>query len=472
MKIKRFIYMITICMGSFVAIVSINTSSVSAVDIASSSKTTLSTDESNIKDKGLRGNWTIDDALVYIGKNPSDYKETKTGNRQITLLGIAESFQNVYDEQNGRLITDDAITTYLILHDNYGTFHSGTYAIDMSLNGVEYTLGRSKVDTLSKMIYQTTEMSSAIQKSRGINNVSSGILIIGFRHFKISQNVERRYAFEKFLYDFTGALNDEYYFEKSANLGFYMSFMADGTPINGGYDGFSDVYYRVNRKSVVCTEIKFSVKRTKQLLIDGTSVYIIMQDKLTGEVIKNAKVLQATYKIKGETYGGKFDLQNNPFGGLSLSKKGTFSKPNEADIKICENEFFFTPTYIWYWNWYVDEIMTMYVWYEVEPGTIIQGSFYENGLHVEYDVDGSIDGVYDFQGNKINGYGADRYGRIVDSKTGELTPIKGMTAEYPEPEDPKEPEQPKETIKIPNYIILGGIGLIVGGIVWYKKKKK
>lgn len=102
--------------------------------------------------------------------------------------------------------------------------------------------------------------------------------------------------------------------------------------------------------------------------------------------------------------------------------------------------------------------------------TEINGSFYEDGAHPVYDVDGNLLGIYDLNGNVIEEYLCDDYGRIYDVKTGEFVIAKHQYIDYdPETINPFSNllSKFKDVGDVGRSLIVLFGGLCVAGIIFF-----
>lgn len=261
-------------------------------------------------------------------------------------------------------------------------------------------------------------------------SVSEGVTRICFRVYTDDDlKVKRNYYIEKYCYSYDTPEFDPVC-SSAVNPSFNVSFSAIGEDGEVDSDlnvdpGYSDsTMFTVNRKSVVCVEAEHYIYNWKVKFlfwdIKKAQSFIVLRNKKTGEIIDNLTEMQIIYKLEGdnqyrEAKKNKSDKSNfftlsQTFG--SEQKTGKLSEPTKEQIKSFKEviipklsepyPYSEMPQYLWMWNYnWLDEVHTVYVWYEVEAGSVVQGSCYESGLHVEYDEDGNALGVFDGEGNQI-----------------------------------------------------------------------
>ena len=205
--------------------------------------------------------------------------------------------------------------------------------------------------------------------------------------------------------------------------------------------------YTVKNKSVVCTEAHvFLHRRNYWWGLDKSNAFILLRNKETNELIKNLKSMQIEFKIDGDkqyrsTIAENLGDRNVHTFGSVFSDNGMLTNTTDENIDFFKSEvipnmdtkyqFSDYPQYVWSWNKDVIEVKTVYVWYEVEAGTTVQGSCYDNGMHVEYDYNGKVLGVFDKDGNKVDGFKATADGR-VETETGDYVNPDNSVLEYNE----------------------------------------
>ena len=276
-------------------------------------------------------------------------------------------------------------------------------------------------------LFQYQDFVRPYVESADDESISKGVVRIRFRIYtKEDLKVERNYYFEKFIFTYfnPSTMEEEH---SSCTPSFNAKFSAikdDGNvDTDKEYDEeFTDTdIFQVKNKSVVMVEVEnYIYNRNFFFGLNKTRVYILLRNKETGELIDNCKSMQIIYKFADDSKEEDYhtirkdnvgSLNKFTFGNLT-SKTGQFGtctddllndfesiiKPNiEGGYKYSE-----LPQYYWAWNYNVSECQTIYVWYEVEKGTIVKGSTYANGLHTEYDDDGNCLGVFDKDGNYMS----------------------------------------------------------------------
>ena len=419
---------------------------------------------------------TIDEGLKILGLNPSDFKykeiikcdlETdlveyfgKNGIKESTpveVLGITES----YEFTN----TSGFIDTYLYLYSPYGLdilgdIYSFTRYCDSSALKFGLNDDKNNSDTLSWWLgikneykdmdsvmqeFETTLLRANVVSEDENGSISEGITRLRFRVYTHDDiKVDRQYYVDKFVYSYTNIIDDEEVISNctpSFNATFSAIKEDGGVDTDKEYDEeFTDTnIFQVKNKSIVCVEVKnYIFNKHYWFGLNKTRVYILLRNKETGEYIDNCKSMQIIYKLKKDKPEDKYRTVKKDNVGETdkfetnnlLSTSGQFGTCTEDLLKDFKDnlipeieggyEYEELPQYIWAWNYNVTECQTIYVWYEVEKGTIVQGSAYKNGLHIEYDEEGNSLGVFDKDGNAVEGVN-------YDEKTGVLLNEDGTT---------------------------------------------
>lgn len=174
--------------------------------------------------------------------------------------------------------------------------------------------------------------------------------------------------------------------------------------INFGFDGGG-----------ISSEIKYGLK---------------LEDMTTGELITNVKSIQFTSKTKkyffsnwktkttvvdwtqlGNSYDGRWLIITKP----SISNGFWLHNSTSSEKKACSFKCDYTLEYN---HFACKDLNFVYCTYVTVGQEEVHGSFYEDGLHPEYDEDGNITGVYDAEGNLREEYTWDEFGTPIDAKTG------------------------------------------------------
>lgn len=427
---------------------------------------------------------TIDEGLKILDLNPSDFKYKEVIKCDLTtdlityfgyngikdktpieVLGITES----YEFTN----TSGFIDTYIYLYspyalDIYGelipfTTYYDSCALKLGLNenrmvteednglltqNYSYWLGvknhYADMDSVMQE-FETTLVRANVKSEDEVDSISEGVTRLRFRVYTHEDiKVDRQYYVEKVVYSYDNIV-DEKSISSNCTPSFNARFSAvkeDGSvDTDKEYDEeFTDTnIFQVKNRSVVCVEVNnYIFNKHYWFGLNKTRVYILLRNKETGELIDNCTSMQIIYKLKKDKPEDKYRTVKKDNVGLTdkfkisnvLSTSGQFGTCTDElldDFKtklIPEIEggynFEELPQYIWGWNYEVKECQTIYVWYEVEKDTIVKGSAYENGLHVEYDENGKSLGVYDKDGKKVEGV-------EYDSETGVILNDDGTT---------------------------------------------
>ena len=111
-------------------------------------------------------------------------------------------------------------------------------------------------------------------------------------------------------------------------------------------------------------------------------------------------------RIKDELFGKEvLDADIQIVGKVSdvVFDKDTFEKSYDGKAQ-----------YYWVWNYNVEDILYMYVWYEID-GVEYASSFYPNGEHPMYDEDGNLIGIFDENNQLCDGLTLNNIGVPVHS---------------------------------------------------------
>ena len=255
------------------------------------------------------------------------------------------------------------------------------------------------------------------------NSISQGVTRLRFRIYTFDDlDVERNYYIEKFIYQYTNPSTGNV--SSNVNPSFNVSFspMSEDGKVDSdlGVDPeYSDsTMFKVYRKSVIMVEAEHYVYNYSLFfgLIKKCNDFIVLRNKNTGQRIENCVEMQIIFKLDGDKQYREVK-QSNTGKTLIFKLENVFSKNGQffTASKSLQNDFKKEvipklninypyeemPDYMWAWNYKVNEVHTVYIWTEVEAGTVVQGSCYENGLHVEYDENGNALGVFDYEGNYI-----------------------------------------------------------------------
>lgn len=161
--------------------------------------------------------------------------------------------------------------------------------------------------------------------------------------------------------------------------------------------------------------------------LDKTRSYIRITDQ-KGNFINDLTRLEASFKIGGEQFwvnktrqdGNSFtndniyskDGQLTSYSAASYNNGASFYSHEEAK-KVWEN--YEECNYIWSWNYNIEELIYLYVWYlDPETGKEVAGSFMPDGAHPLYDENGVLKGIYDVDGNPLDDYSLGADGIIDD----------------------------------------------------------
>lgn len=409
---------------------------------------------------------SIDEGLKILGYNPSDFQIKETINvtsstdlepyysiyekreydTPIEVLGITESYES---------ISEGFIDTYIYLYSPYKLSTSSNdniqhfstkMAMMLQVNDNKGSVNNSG-DGFWINFYGNSGCDMELQDFENLSNsyiftsmrpgsVSSGVTRINIRLYKSTElDISRLYYVEKIVYSYANYKTQDV---KSGNVTPSISTKFKGEDVEVGYDpDFSDsTMFTVANKSVVCVEAINYIYNRKQLFIDKTNVFILLRNKETLAPIDNCKAMQIIYKIgKDKNYrtvtNTNIGTTNYYKWGNVTSKAGQFGNVTsdllerfkDKIVPRLENGVYpYTeyPQYVWSWNWEVKECETVYIWYEVEAGTTVQGSCYKNGLHVEYDENGNALGVYDRNGKRVDNVSYDSNTGLILNEDGSV----------------------------------------------------
>lgn len=310
------------------------------------------------------------------------------------------------------LFNQDKMDSIQVDKDNDGVLDSEGWFYN--INGYE--------SSAHDHLFNYQEIIRPYVESADDDSIAKGVVRIRFRMYtKDDLKVERNYYFEKFLFNYYNPYDEDTNYS-NCTPSFNSTFSAlkeDGSvDTDKEYDEeFTDTdIFQVKNKSVVCVEVKNYIYNTFLLWQRKGYCFILLRNKETGEYIDNCQSMQIIYKLDGdEQYRS---IRQDNLGNLTkfkfgnaFSESGQFQNYADEDKSLfkdkvvpeLEENYSYSeyPQYVWIWNFKVEECQTIYVWYEVEKGTIVQGSAYVNGLHTEYDDNGDCLGVFDKDGKKV-----------------------------------------------------------------------
>ena len=434
---------------------------------------------------------TIDEGLEILDLDPNDfrYKEiikcdlttdlTKyfgvngiKDKTPVEVIGITESYE--YTETSGY------IDTYVYLYSPYAldilgditpfTSYYSSCAIMFYLNedkmdlssGDGWWLGvhNSYQDMDAVMQYFETNLLRAHVKSEHEpNSISQGVTRLRFRIYTADDlTKERNYYLEKVVYDYETI--DGELISSNCTPSFNASFSAikdDGNvDTDKEYDEeFTDTtIFQVKNKSIICVEAKHFIhvefRDWWPNFLDYYRSYsfILLRNAKTGEFIDNCQAMQIDFKLEGDEQYRSIKKDNlgdrSTFKiGNILSETGQFQDTGDKDLEYFKEnvepnlsspyQYEEYPQYKWMWNFHLIECKTVYIWTEVEAGTVVQGSCYANGMHPEYDENGNCLGVFDYKGNKVEGYKVGASG-VITEEDGSYVDPSGSKTEYNEME--------------------------------------
>lgn len=255
------------------------------------------------------------------------------------------------------------------------------------------------------------------------NSISQGVTRICFRVYTVDDlKVKRNYYIEKFCYEYSDPVLGRIQSNVTPSFNVSFSPVSEDGEVDSDLSvdpGYSDsTMFKVTRKSVIMVEAEHYVYNYSLFfgLIKKCNDFIVLRNKNTGQRIENCVEMQIIFKLDGDKQYREVK-QSNTGKTLIFKVENVFSKNGQffTASKSLQNDFKKEvipklninypyeemPDYMWAWNYKVNEVHTVYIWTEVEAGTVVQGSCYENGLHVEYDENGNALGVFDANGNYI-----------------------------------------------------------------------
>jgi hypothetical protein len=395
---------------------------------------------------------TSTDLKQYFGENGGSYEKTP-----IEIIGITESYEYI-EKQN-------FIDTYVYLYTPYEIDYSASgineketfieyvdsLAIMFQLNSNKLTDGvdgwwlnlKGYPQLENNMSDFEQSLSRAYVTSEDDNSESSGVVRLRIRVYTDKDfKLLRNYYVEKLTYQYedyatsqvvssnvTPSINTRFSAQKNKDISTNY-----GVDVEVEYDEeFTDsTMFTVKNKSVVCVEAECYLYRTKVSFgVNRSYAFILLRNKETGSLIENCKAMQILFRLKGDpekeyrtsTQENLGDTSSFKIGN-AFSVEGQFNNTNVNFLHTFEKkvipqlessyQYEQDPQYVWWWNKDVVECYTVYVWYEVEAGTVVQGSAYENGLHVEYDENGKALGVFDKDGNKVEDVEYNENGLILN----------------------------------------------------------
>ena len=408
---------------------------------------------------------TIDEGLEILGYSPSDFviKETlnldenykltdRLGNNGIynseyycpfEFLGVTESYEH---------ISSGYVDSYI--------YYYTPYRLDYTIEDETYTFTASDYLSASSIMLMVNEDKMKVQEdyegfwiniygyqgldfdlqdwdyldgNSGVrpfvtsenedNSISQGVTRICFRVYTEQDlKVKRNYYIENYCYKYGDPVVGMVSSRVTPSFNVSFSPVTEDGEVDSdlGVDpGYSDsTMFKVTRKSVIMVEAEHYVYNYSLFfgLLKKCNDFIVLRNKNTGQRIENCVEMQIIFKLDGDkqyrevkqSNTGKtriFKLENvfsknGQFITVSESLKNNFKKEVIPKLNI-NYPYEEMPDYMWAWNYKVNEVHTVYIWIEVEAGTVVQGSCYESGLHVEYDENGNALGVFDYEGNYI-----------------------------------------------------------------------
>lgn len=480
---------------------------------------------------------SIDEGLKILGYNPSDF-QIKKKMAVDERTDLTEYYGRYYDREDNltpfevigvtegyEYLDSGYIDTYIYMYTPYliNRIDKEEYTSDSIMNPLitdmslkmdvnkEYENIDSTYFNVRLNGYASGKFDDDLQNYAGYNrayvyssqetkSVSSGVTRILLRIYKASDLTnERKYRVEKVLYNYFNPANAKN--QEGTTLPHINVKYKDKQVISSVDADTDSTTFVVKNKSVVMCEA-YAVPYHWDVLfgcLDKTNMYITMINKETGEYINNATAIQAIFKVAGEKdmREPKFDVKkaSNTFSsvGKALDKNGELNYCTADHIKNFEKNvkpnmekpypYSQNPTYVWNWNYWITKFSVVYIWYEVEKGTVVQGSCYENGLHVEYDDKGNAIGVFDKDGNQYDNIKFDSVGVLLNDDGTIKKPENSHTAEDVINVDKSFLEQIIDFFKdIKNFIfdnnnfkyfVIGGLALAgLGVIVVIVKKNK
>ena len=399
---------------------------------------------------------SIDDGLKILGYNASDFQIKK----KMTVderTDLTEYYGRYYDREDNltpfevigvtegyEYLEDGYIDTYIYMYTPYLTNRidkeeytsdsimnplitdmslkmdvnkeyeniDSTY-FNVRLNG--YASGKFDDDLQNYVRYNR----AYVYSSQETKSVSSGVTRILLRIYKASDlTKERKYRVEKVLYNYFNPANAK---NQEGTILPHINVKYKDKQVISSVDADTDsTTFVVKNRSVVMCEASTYMYYRKVLFgcLDKTNMFILLRDKVTKQYINNAKQIQIFFRVGSEKQyrSAKNDVlaptmeyeSSNVFskyGQLSATNEELNNRFKDKVIPNLDEPYTFEeyPQYCWSWNFYVQkDAAVAYIWYEVEKGTVIQGSCYKDGLHVEYDDNGKALGVYDYKGDKVN----------------------------------------------------------------------
>lgn len=399
---------------------------------------------------------SIDEGLKILGYNPSDF-QIKKKMAVDERTDLTEYYGRYYDREDNltpfevigvtegyEYLDSGYIDTYIYMYTPYliNRIDKEEYTSDSIMNPLitdmslkmdvnkEYENIDSTYFNVRLNGYASGKFDDDLQNYAGYNrayvyssqetkSVSSGVTRILLRIYKASDLTnERKYRVEKVLYNYFNPANAKN--QEGTTLPHINVKYKDKQVISSVDADTDSTTFVVKNKSVVMCEA-LTYMRHKDMtfgLQDKTNMFILLRNKVTNQYINDAKQIQILFRVGSEKQfrSAKQDVlaARTTFKFSNIySKYGELSKVSEKHIKVFKDEimpnldkpytFEEYPQYCWDWNYYInDDAAVAYVWYEVVAGTVIQGSCYENGLHVEYDDNGKALGVYDYKGDKVD----------------------------------------------------------------------
>ena len=424
---------------------------------------------------------TIDEGLKILGYNPSDF-QIKKKMAVDERTDLTEYYGRYYDREDNltpfevigvtegyEYLDSGYIDTYIYMYTPYliNRIDKEEYTSDSIMNPLitdmslkmdvnkEYENIDSTYFNVRLNGYASGKFDDDLQNYAGYNrayvyssqetkSVSSGVTRILLRIYKASDLInERKYRVEKVLYNYFNPANAKN--QEGTTLPHINVKYKDKQVISSVDADTDSSAFVVKNKSVIPVEVySYPYHIKKPFGVDYTKIYITLINKETGEYIKTAKSIGADFRI-GSEKDKRFRIidvrkASNWFTfGNVFNKNGQLSHVTEKQLSSFKNDVMpnlkeqYTlgeyPEYMWSWNFWVSDYSVFYVWYEVEKGTVVQGSCYENGLHVEYDDNGKPLGVYDKDGNRYSNIKFDEVGRLLNDDGSVKKPENSHTAE-------------------------------------------
>lgn len=421
---------------------------------------------------------TIDEGLKILGYEPSAFQMkqeiryddkidlseyysyyNKSGNDcPFEVIGVTESYE---------YLEDGYIDTYVYLYTPYnliypnknadghyqqlsdGSYVYNKFSEENKNDSILLGISSMTLDVVGSNSYLKLDVNDSnakferayIHTSQEPKSVSSGVTRALFRIYNASDiTKERKYSFPVISYTYYNPAADKI-ISGSTNPRIRFTYK-DKQVISSIDEDTTSSAFVVKNKSVIPVEA-YSIPYHDNIspFQDKTQIYITLVNKETGEYIKNAIAIHAKYYIRNKKYDETVNIRH----GYGLPMTATFSKKGNINYITEPDLYFFKkdvlpnmkesykydeyPEYVWTWNWWVADFSIFYILCEVEKGTVVQGSCYENGLHVEYDDNGKPLGVYDKDGNKYSNIKYDENGCLLNDDGTVRSPENSHTAD-------------------------------------------